>query len=115
MPPHGINTRRYDDAMAVARAFPDGVWFPWNPMVTIYSEGRRFADEDGLAVWALANHAISLNALTRHLPPHFTAIALPAGLPHWGVAYELLPAHAHRSQIGEWLIDDWSLPAQEKP
>ena len=115
MPPHGINTRRYDDAMAVARAFPDGVWFPWNPMVTIYSEGRRFADEDGLAVWALANHAISLNALTRHLPPHFTAIALPAGLPHWGVAYELRPAHAHRSQIGEWLIDDWSLPAQEKP
>jgi len=112
----GLNRSRYRTATAIAAGAPGQVWFPWHPLVTIYSEQRRYADEDGLAVRALSGHAMPRVDLANHLPPHFAAIALPVGTPHWGIADELRPAGYVTAQLGEWRVDRWaSAPVSTTP
>lgn len=112
MPEHrwGLNHPRYDTAAAIAASAPGQVWFPWHPLVSVYAERRRYADEDGLAVRALAGRPMPLSTLQAHLPPRFSAIALPANTPHWGIAYELRPSEHQTAQIGEWRVDHWTSP-----
>ncbi len=110
----GLNHQRYDDALALARTYPGEIWFPWHPLVTIYSENRRYADEDGIAVRALSGHGVTRSILDLHLPPHFQRIAVPAGTPQWGVAAELRPADARRFLLGEWVVDEWK-PVPTEP
>ncbi|WP_221029766.1 hypothetical protein [Actomonas aquatica] len=109
----GLNHPRYAQAQTIVETWPEQVWFPWHPLVTLYAEGKRYADEDGLAVRALAGRPIRRDVLREHLPPRFHAIALPAGTPHWSIAYELRPEVYTRHQHGEWGIDVW--PASPPP
>ncbi len=109
----GLNQQRYDDALALAQARPGQAWFPWHPLVTIYSEGRRYADGDGIAVRALSGHGVNRAQLAHHLPPDFNLIAVPVGTPTWGIAEELSPPDVRRFLLGEWLLNDWSYVSNE--
>ena len=112
-PDPALSRQRYDDALALARARPGEVWFPWAPLVTLYAEHHRTADEDGLAVRALAARPMARDALRPHLPARLSAIAVRRDTPLWGLAFELRPADHRVLLLGEWVIYDWSKEAAQ--
>jgi hypothetical protein len=97
----------YRQADYLAQTFRGEIWFPWNPLVTVYSENRFDHGEDGLYVRFLAGHAITQNHARAHLPPQLCVIALPRGAADWGIALSLLPAGARRTEFSLWTLYSW--------
>jgi hypothetical protein len=97
----------YRQAEYLARTFPGEIWFPWNPLVTVYSDNRFDHGEDGLYVRFLAGHAITQDHARAQLPPRMCVIALPRGAADWGIALSLLPANAQRTEFSLWTLYSW--------
>ena len=97
----------YRQAEYLARTFPGEIWFPWNPLVTVYSDNRFDHGEDGLYVRFLAGHALTQSHARAHLPPRMCVIALPRGAADWGIALSLLPAGAQRTEFSLWTLYSW--------
>ncbi|HWA85416.1 MAG TPA: hypothetical protein VG710_04275 [Opitutus sp.] len=96
-------------AERVARANPRNIWFPYNPLVTFYSDRRLYHVEDGIATRHLAGFGLSETGFRRHLPPALAAVVYPAGSPdHF--ALQLLPEFNHRIPLGAW--DVFTRPAK---
>jgi hypothetical protein len=83
-------TLHLSEGVALARANPDSLWFPWNPMVTYYAEGKIFHAEDGFYVRNLANQPVSYVHARKYLPAHFSGIAEQRGLNGWGISETML-------------------------
>jgi hypothetical protein len=98
----------YRQADALARSFPDQIWFPWNPLVTIYREGRFYHVEDGLFMRLLSGHPLTVAHLYEDLPRHLCVIALPRDGANWGLAVKLAPPGAEVSDFGLWTLHSWS-------
>lgn len=98
----------YRQADFLARKFPGETWFPWNPLVTIYSEDRLYHVEDGLYVRFLTGHALTLPHARAHLPQRMGVIALPRGGTDWGIALSLIPPSARRHEFGLWTLYSWA-------
>jgi hypothetical protein len=96
------------DDLAAAR--PGEIWFPWNPLVTFYREGRFDHTEDGLYVRLAAGRALSPAQIRRHLPPQWQAIVLRPSGSDWGLARHLCPPDARPAALGPWTIYSWSAP-----
>jgi hypothetical protein len=94
----------YDDALDLSRRLPGMVWLPWNPLVTIFSEGRLYHAEDGLYVRSLVGKAISDADARRHLPPQFAIIAVSNRGSTWGIAEKLLPGPLETIDLGSWTL-----------
>ena len=94
----------YDDARDVSRQFPGQIWFPWNPLVTVFSEGRLYQVEDGLYVRALVGRPVPATQSTQHLPPKFSAMAVSNQGSTWGIAEKLLPAPLEAIDLGNWTL-----------
>jgi hypothetical protein len=106
----------YRQAEYLAQTFRGEIWFPWNPLVTVYSENRFDHGEDGLYVRFLAGHAITQSHARAFLPPKMCVIALPRGAADWGIALSLLPADAQRTEFGLWTLYSWPpSPAASPP
>jgi hypothetical protein len=106
----------YRQAEYLAQTFRVEIWFPWNPLVTVYSENRFDHGEDGLYVRFLAGHAITQSHARAFLPPKMCVIALPRGAADWGIALSLLPADAQRTEFGLWTLYSWPpSPAASPP
>ncbi len=101
----------YQQADFLARSFPREIWFPWNPLVTIYSENRFYHVEDGLCMRFLAGHALTLDHARQHLPANMCVIALPRGGTDWGLALRLAPPDAQVDPFGLWTLHSWPPPA----
>jgi hypothetical protein len=115
-PPWHPLVESYRQADYLARTFPGEIWFPWNPLVTIYSENRFDHGEDGLYVRFLAGHAITQRHARANLPPRMCVIALPRGGTDWGIALSFRPVGAHRTDFGFWTLYSWpSGPATGAP
>ncbi len=99
----------YRSGARIARAYPDRVWFPWNPLITLYSDGRYYHDEDGLFVRLACGLPMTAEQLRAHLPRDFAVIAYRDNWMDWGVARRFLPAHA-KGQI----VQNWTLWTGEK-
>ena len=97
----------YRQAEYLAQTFRGEIWFPWNPLITVYSENRFDHGEDGLYVRFLAGHAITQDHARAHLPPRMCVIALPRGAADWGIALSLLPAGAQRTEFSLWTLYSW--------
>jgi hypothetical protein len=108
-------TAHYQQAEILARSFPNEIWFPWNPLVTIYGENRFYHVEDGLYVRFLAGRPLSLAHARAFLPPHMCVIALPRGGTDWGLALQFLPPHARRAEFGLWTLYSWPPEAPAVP
>lgn len=100
-------TEHYRQAEFLARSFRNEIWFPWNPLVTLYSEDCLYHAEDGLYVRFLAGHALTLAHARAHLPPRMYVIALPRGGTDWGIALHFLPPGARRAEFGLWTLYSW--------
>jgi hypothetical protein len=94
----------YDDARELSRQFPGQIWFPWNPLVTVFSEGRLYQVEDGLYVRSLVGRPVPHSASREHLPPRFNAIAVSNQGSTWGIAEKLLPAPLEAIDLGNWTL-----------
>jgi hypothetical protein len=103
-------TRHYDQAAQLAREFPGQIWFPWNPLITAYSEGKFYHAEDGLYMRFLADRALTPAHTFAGLPPKLQVIALPRGGTHWGVALALRPANAQTQDFAYWTLHSWPEP-----
>jgi hypothetical protein len=108
-------TEHYRQAEFLARSFPHQIWFPWNPLVTVYSEDRLYHAEDGLYVRFLAGHALTLAHARADLPPQMCVIALPRGGADWGIALSFLPPNARRAEFGLWTLYSWSAEVPAPP
>lgn len=97
-------TVAYDDAIDLARRFPDQIWFPWNPLVTVYSEGRLYEVEDGLYVRSVTGRPVPHAVSRRHLPPRFAALVVSNQGSTWGIAERLLPGPSETIDLGNWTL-----------
>ena len=100
----------YAEAARLAARWPGQIWFPFHPLVTLYSEQRYYHDEDGLFVRQVTRRPVSPEQAAAHLPPGLTVFAFRTGWSDWGVARSLLPANARSSEVGDWTL--WTAPAQ---
>lgn len=94
----------YDDARDLSRQFPGQIWFPWNPLVTVFSEGRLYQVEDGLYVRSLVSRPVPKSVSREHLPPRFAAMAVSNQGSTWGIAEKLLPAPLEAIDLGNWTL-----------
>jgi hypothetical protein len=92
------------EGVAIARANPGQVWFPWHPLVSYYAEGRFYHAEDGFYVRLLTGRAIDLGRLEADLPPRFTVIAEPTGMAGWGISEKILNRPYEEGVVGAWRL-----------
>jgi hypothetical protein len=104
-------TEHYDEAAHLARALPGQIWFPWNPLVSIYSENRFYHAEDGLYMRFLAGHPLTMAHARQYLPANLCVIALPRNGTDWGIALHLAPPNARVDDFGLWTLHSWPPPA----
>lgn len=97
----------YEEAAAITRSIPGGVWFPLHPTITLYSDGAYYHDVDGLFVRSLCGLPVTQAQALRHLPPRYRAVALPAGWSDWNMTLSLIPAQAQHMRFGSWEVYTW--------
>ena len=101
-------TDHYATAEALAAGVPDGIWFPFNPTVTLYSDGSYYHDGDGLFVRTLIGSPITFEHLRRHLPANFQAIAQSSATTNWNLVEATAPPNATQSRFGSWNVTAWA-------
>jgi hypothetical protein len=101
----------YQEADTLARARPGQIWFPWHPLVTLFSEQQLYHVEDGMYVRFLSGRPLTFAEARAHLPPQMSAIALPLTSTNFGIALTLRPGNAQRADLGRWTVYSWPPPA----
>lgn len=102
--------RIYQEAVALAEQHRGRVWFPWHPLVTVFSDQRRYLDEDGLLVRFLAGNPVDYATARAHLPPEFDMLVLRRDASDWGIAEGIIPADSALTEIGAWRVRTWARP-----
>jgi hypothetical protein len=102
----------YDEAVELSRRLPGMLWFPWNPLVTVYSERRLYPVEDGLFVKKVTGRPESMAQTRAHLPPAFCAIVLAGTGSDWGIAPSFLLPPVERVDFEHWRM---TRPARSAP
>ena len=103
----------YGEAFELAQRLPERAWFPWNPLITIFSESRLYHVEDGLYVRSLIGRPVVSRASRLHLPPRFSAIVVSNQGSTWGIAEKLLPGPLEKIDLGSWMA--WRSQAAATP
>jgi hypothetical protein len=92
------------EGVALARAFPGELWFPWHPLVSYYAEGRFYHAEDGFYARLIAGRALDVTQIRTHLPAKFRGLAEPAGVNGWGISERVLGQPYEESFAGLWRL-----------
>lgn len=101
----------YRSAEIIVKAYPQQVWFPWNPLISLYGDGRYYHDEDGLHVRLACRLPVTIAELHAHLPRQVGAIAVRRNWMDWGVARQLFPVGTEPRNIANWSL--WVTNARE--
>lgn len=99
------NVAHYHEAAELIRRMPGQVWFPMNPIVTLYGDHRLYHDFDGLRAWAGTGFRATDEHYLAYLPGRWKAMAtlLPIG---WGAADDArLPPNIRVAAFGSWRLD----------
>jgi hypothetical protein len=91
-------------ADAIAARFPDGAWFPLHPLVTLYSDGRYYHDDDGLYVHNLGRGPINPARLQSGMPPAMRVMVFSNDWNDWGIAKRQLPPQTRTTVLQYWTI-----------
>lgn len=94
----------YAEAATLAARLPGQVWFPLHPLVTLYSEGRYYHDEDGFYVRRMTHRMLTPGHAAAQLPARLRAIAFHRDWTDWSIARHLLPPHSREIPFGEWTV-----------
>lgn len=92
-----------NQAEQLAKACRGQIYFPWNPLITFYSEQRFDHTEDGLLTRALTGEEISSEKLHAGLPPHLGYIAYQSGIRH-SYFEERMPRTRAIYYFGGWTL-----------
>jgi hypothetical protein len=98
---------RQRQAQFLTENFPQAVWFPWNPLVTVLREGRYDHDEDGFYVRLACGLPLVPATLRAGLPPAMHVVALPRGVNGWSIAPKFFPPGVQRAEFGAWTVYSW--------
>lgn len=102
-------TATIEQGTALAREFPQRIWFPLNPLISLYADGRYYCDEDGIYARNAAGRPVTLAQLAPHLPPRWSAIALRYRRDAaWGTAENMIPKNARTLDYGPWRLSVWA-------
>lgn len=71
-------TAHLDAAEQLMATHPHRLWFPRNPLITYYADGKLWHSEDGVQTRFLANYGLREADFRRHLPPDLEGVAYPA-------------------------------------
>jgi hypothetical protein len=91
---------------ALARQLPGQIYFPWNPLLTYFSDGRIYHVEDGLMTRAIAGRPVPPAVVKAGLPPEMCVVAYH----RYAIASfvrGLIPPGAKRDTFGEWILFSW--------
>ncbi len=99
-----------DRASFLAREFPGQIYFPWNPLITFYSEQRIYHAEDGLYVRLLGGQPVSDDNLRKELPPRWCVTVFRRADTGWGIIERLYPPNTQRAEFAEWTLYSWAPP-----
>lgn len=91
-------------AAAIAARFPGSAWFPLHPLVTLYSDGRYYHDEDGLYVRFLGRKPASPALMQGGLPPAMRVMVFSNDWNDWGIAKLQLPPQTRTTVLQYWTI-----------
>lgn len=92
------------------------IYFPWNPLITFYSEKKFYHSDDGILTRALTGEIIDRHALYSGLPPDFNWIAYPGGIRNIHLESLLPPTKAYYHFNGWTLVSaNGLLPAAFAP
>jgi len=101
--PAGPLTAKLDQAVALSRAHPGRAWFPFNPVVTIYTDHKLYHAEDGIATRHLAGLPLREADFRRHLPGPLEAVIYPIET-RQPFALQLLNEFSQPAPIGHWRV-----------
>lgn len=101
--PGGPLTARVEQAVELSRARPARTWFPFNPVVTFYTDGKLYHVEDGVATRYLAGMGLREADFRRHLPSPLEAVIYPAENQQ-PFALQLLGEFNQQTPAGFWRI-----------
>jgi len=100
------NVAHYHEAAELTRQRPGQIWFPMNPIVTLYGDGRLYHDFDGLRAWAGTGFRATDPVYFAGLPPQWNGMAtlLPIG---WLASADdaRLPPGTRIATFGHWQLD----------
>lgn len=97
-----------DQGVALAQAQPGRIWFPLNPLITLYTENRYYCDEDGIYVRVVSGLPPTFGRVMPDLPPQWSGIALRYQRDaSWGIAEHMIPKDARRAEFGIWKLSVW--------
>lgn len=95
---------------AIARQLPDAVYFPWNPLLTYFTDGRFYHAADGIAARFLVNQPISPALMNEYLPRRFSVVAYHEVMTDDLVKVTFIPRTARKQLFGEWILYSWPPP-----
>lgn len=100
------NVQAYVEAAELTQQLPHQVWFPMNPIVTLYSDRRLYHDYDGLLVYAHCGYRPDDTQYAAWMPRHRKVVAtlLPVGWGPANTAEARLPADAVVRTFGTWQL-----------
>jgi hypothetical protein len=103
-------TQALKQATQLARFAPGTLWFPNNPVVTFYSDGKLYHVEDGLATRHLAGFDVREAEFRRGLPSPLAAVVYPAANPS-PFALQLLRDYHVVTRVNHWAMYQRPEPA----
>jgi hypothetical protein len=68
----------FKTANQLVAAYPHGIWFPRNPVITFYADRELWHSEDGIQTRFLADYGLRQPDFRRHLPRDLQAVAYPS-------------------------------------
>ena len=96
-------TEHFAGAAQLVAAYPQAIWFPQNPLITFYADGKLWHSEDGILTRNLAGLAPREADFRRHLPAGLQAIAYPEN-EDIAVSVALLPEFRQKTILPHWTL-----------
>lgn len=94
----------YREAEEIAMRYRKSVWFPVQPTVTLYSDGRYYHDEDGFYIRQKAGKETGTNQIVSGFPPQLRVLAFRQDWADWGIARRMLAPNARRVDTESWQL-----------
>lgn len=112
--PHHAFSQDFTGAARILAEHHGGAWFPQNPLITFYAQGRLWHNEDGIATRYYARYGIREPDFRRHLPAPLRVVVYPSIVAH-PFTLGLLPDFQPTSRNGAWTLYTSTTPAVPPP
>ena len=84
-------------------AYPHALWFPQNPLITFYADGKLWHSEDGARTRGFAGYMPNATDFRRDLPANLQAIVYPAN-ENLSLSALLLPEFNQKTSLPHWTL-----------